>query len=475
VSGDAEGQQAQEPKAAKLGFLFGGTSSSPAIGIEPFKQTLRERGWIEGQTLTLVYRYADGYYERLPALAREVLDRRVAVIVTDGTPPTRAAKQATTTVPIVMATTADPVGTGLVSSLAHPGANLTGVSYFFSEINGKRIELLKEAAPHVARVAVVYNPLNPISDPAVVALETTAEALKMRTQRVAVRTPEDFDAVLALMTRQTVDAVTEGRNITVEWRFSGASDERLSNLAAELVRLKLDVIVAINTQASLAAKRATTTTPIVMTRVSDPVRTGLVASFAHPGGNITGLSNFSDELSGKRLAVIRELMPAVSRLAVLWNVGNPGIELSVREMGRASTQFGLELHLHGVKSADDVRPSLERVVRERAGALFVFDDVLMMTHKTEILNSAAKVRLPVISQYAELTEAGGLMAYGPDVSNMYRRAATYVDKILKGTRPADLPIEQPTKVQLAINLKAAKALGLTIPQTLLLQADQVIQ
>jgi putative ABC transport system substrate-binding protein len=224
----------------------------------------------------------------------------------------------------------------------------------------------------------------------------------------------------------------EGRNITVEWRFSGASDERLSNLAAELVRLKLDVIVAINTQASLAAKRATTTTPIVMTRVSDPVRTGLVASFAHPGGNITGLSNFSDELSGKRLAVIRELMPAVSRLAVLWNVGNPGIELSVREMGRASTQFGIELHLHGVKSADDVRPSLERVVRERAGALFVFDDVLMMTHKTEILNSATKVRLPVISQYAELTEAGGLMAYGPDVSNMYRRAATYVGQDPQG-------------------------------------------
>jgi putative ABC transport system substrate-binding protein len=167
----------------------------------------------------------------------------------------------------------------------------------------------------------------------------------------------------------------EGRNITVEWRFSGATDEPLNNLAAELVRLKVDVIVAINTQASLAAKRATATMPIVITRVSDPVRTGLVVSFAHPGGNITGLSNFSDELSGKRLAVIRELMPAISRLAVLWNVGNPGIELSVREMARASTQFGIELHLHGVKSGDDLNAALSGIVRERAGALFVFDDV----------------------------------------------------------------------------------------------------
>ena len=173
--------------------------------------------------------------------------------------------------------------------------------------------------------------------------------------------------------------------------------------------LKVDVIVAINTQASLAVKRATATTPIVIARVSDPVRTGLVASFAHPGGNVTGLSNFSDELSGKRLAVIREVMPTVSRLAVLWNTGNPGIELSVREMERASASSGVELHLHGVRTADDFRAAFEGMTRERVGALFVFDDVLMTTHKAQILSWATTARLPVISQYAELTEAGGLM------------------------------------------------------------------
>jgi ABC-type uncharacterized transport system substrate-binding protein len=266
----------------------------------------------------------------------------------------------------------------------------------------------------------------------------------------------------------------DGRNISIEWRFAGATNERLRDLAEELVRLKVDVIVAINTQASLAAKRATATTPIVIARVSDPVRTGLVASFAHPGGNITGLSNFSDELSGKRLAVIREILPTASRLAVFWNIGNPGIELSVREMERASTQFGIELHLHGVKSADDFRTAFEGVTRERASALFVFDDVLMTTHKTQILNWTAKARLPVISQYAELTEAGGLMAYGPNIPDIYRRAANYVDKILKGAKPAELPVEQPTKLELVVNLKSAKALGVKIPDSILLRADKVL-
>ena len=160
----ARAQSAQAPKAAKIGFLLGGTVSSPGIFIEPFRQTMREMGWIEGQNLTLVSRYAEGRYERLPALARELLDLGVDVIVTEGTPPARAAKQATTMVPIVMASTADPVGSGLVTNLARPGGNLTGVSWFFSEINAKRLGLLKEAVPRVARVAVVYNPLNPISN-----------------------------------------------------------------------------------------------------------------------------------------------------------------------------------------------------------------------------------------------------------------------------------------------------------------------
>jgi len=267
----------------------------------------------------------------------------------------------------------------------------------------------------------------------------------------------------------------DGRNISIEWRFSGATAERLRDLAEELVRLNVDVIVAINTPAAVAAKRATTTTPIVIARVSDPVRTGLVASFARPGGNITGLTAFSDELSGKRLAMIREIIPTVSRLSVLWSNDNTGIELSVREMERASTKFGIDIRLHGVKTAADFSAAFESITRERAGALFVFDDVLMTTHKTQILDRAARLRLPVISQYAELTDAGGLMAYGPNIPDLYRQAASYVDRILKGARPADLPVEQPTKLDLVINLKTAKALGLTIPPSVLLRVDRMIE
>jgi putative ABC transport system substrate-binding protein len=195
VSLDAEGQQAQGPKAAKIGFLLGGTLSTPSVQIEPFKQTLRENGWIEGQNLTLEYRPAEGHYERLPALAREFVARGVDVIVTDGTPQTRAAVWATKTIPVVMATTGDPVATGLVSNLAHPGGNLTGASYFLPEINAKRLELLKEAAPHIARVAVLYNALNAVDEVAVVAIEAVAQTLQLRIQRLAVRAPADFDAV----------------------------------------------------------------------------------------------------------------------------------------------------------------------------------------------------------------------------------------------------------------------------------------
>ncbi len=267
----------------------------------------------------------------------------------------------------------------------------------------------------------------------------------------------------------------EGRNLKIEWRFAGATSERFSELAEELARLKLDVIVSINTQASLAVKNATRVTPIVIVRVSDPVRTGLVASFAHPGGNITGVSNFSDELSGKRLELIKELLPVGPRLAVLWNAGNPGIDVSVKEMERAASQNGVQLRAHGVKGTDDLRGVFDAVVREHASALFVFDDILVTAHKKQILDLAAKARLPVISQYREFVDAGGLMSYGPNPQELYRRAATYVDRIFKGAKLADLPVEQPTKFELVINLKTAKALGLTIPPSLLARADQVIE
>jgi putative ABC transport system substrate-binding protein len=204
----ADAQTTPGSKAAKIGFLLGSALSSPSVQIEPFKQVLREKGWNEGQNLTPEYRAAEGYYERLPALARELVDLGVDVIVTEGSPPTRAAIQVTKTVPIVMVSTGDPVGSGFVRSLAHPGGNLTGASFFFSEINAKRVELLKEALPGTARIAVVYNPLNPVHEPAVQAIEAIAKLLKVRIERLTVSAPADFDAVFPRISGRSVNAVT---------------------------------------------------------------------------------------------------------------------------------------------------------------------------------------------------------------------------------------------------------------------------
>jgi putative ABC transport system substrate-binding protein len=267
----------------------------------------------------------------------------------------------------------------------------------------------------------------------------------------------------------------EGRNLKIEWRFAEGRNERLPQLARELVSLKVDAIFAINTQAAQAAKTASGTIPIVIARVSDPVRSGLVVSLARPGGNVTGLSSITDELSAKRLQLLKEALPNATRVAVVVNSGNPGVAAVVQKMEAASAQFGLKLQVLPTRSGNDLPAVFEAIIKRRVDAVFVIDDVLITTHKQQILDWATKNRLPVVSQYRELTEAGALIAYGPSIGEMYRRAAYFVDKILKGVKPAELPIEQPTTFELVINLKTANALGLTIPQSLLLRADEVIQ
>jgi putative ABC transport system substrate-binding protein len=307
-----EAQQAPA-KVAKIGVLLGATVSSLSVQIEPFKQTLRERGWNEGQNLTLMFRSSDGHYERLPALARELLDLGVDVIVTDGTPPTGAALQVTKGVPIVMATTGDPVGTGLVGNVAHPGGNVTGASYFQPQINAKRLELLKDAVPHIARVAVVYNPLNPVDQSSLVAIEATAKALSVRIERLAVRAPADFEAVFSALTRHRVDALT------------------------------------------------------------------------------------------------------------------------------------------------------------------VVEDPMVQSQSLRVVEAALREKVPAVFSLPNYVVAGGLMSYAPNRPDLWRRAAQLTDKILRGAKPADLPVEQPNTFELVINLKTAKALGLTIPPSLLARADQVIE
>jgi putative ABC transport system substrate-binding protein len=267
-----------------------------------------------------------------------------------------------------------------------------------------------------------------------------------------------------------------GQNIAIESRWAEGRFERLPDLAAELVRLKVDVIVSLVTQASLAAKHATVTIPIVMVGVGDPLGSGLVASLARPGGNITGPSSMLAEVSGKQLALLKEAVPKASPVAVLWNPANPVWQAAAsRETEAAARALGLRLQLLEARGPDELEGAFAAMTAEHAGALFVPADIIFVRHAQRIADLAARHRLPAMYGFREHVEAGGLISYAANFAVMHRRAATFVDKILKGANPGDLPIEQPTKFELVINLKTAKALGLTIPQSLVVRADDVIQ
>jgi putative ABC transport system substrate-binding protein len=267
----------------------------------------------------------------------------------------------------------------------------------------------------------------------------------------------------------------EGKSISIEYRYAEGKRDRLPVLAAELVRLKVDIVFVDTTSAALAAQNATRTVPIVLAVGSDTVATGLVTSLARPGGNITGLDQIAPELGGKRLELLKEIVPMLSRVAVLWNPQNPSSTLNWKELQLPARQLGVQLHSLEVRSPTELDKAFEAATRAGAGALAIMPDPVFVTNLKRIANLAAKRRLPSIFHLREFVDAGGLVAYGPDRSDLFRRAATYVDKILKGAKPADLPVEQPTKFELVINLKTAKALGLTIPRSLLSRADQVIE
>ena len=267
----------------------------------------------------------------------------------------------------------------------------------------------------------------------------------------------------------------EGKNINIDYRYTEGRHDRLPGLAAELVNLRVDIIVTVTTPVALAAKNATRTIPIVMASVGvDPVGAGLVESLARPGGNITGLSQMVPELVGKRLELLREMDPKLSRVAVLWDARDPSATLW-KEMQLPARALGVQLHSLEVRSPKDLDRAFEDATRARAGAVVITPSMVSATNLKRIADLAAKSRLPSIYHRREFADSGGLIAYGVDRSDMFRRAATYVDKILKGAKPADLPVEQPTKFELVINLKTAQALGLTIPPSLLLRADQIIE
>jgi len=267
----------------------------------------------------------------------------------------------------------------------------------------------------------------------------------------------------------------EGKNIIIEYRNAEGKIERYSDLVADLVGLKVDVIFTSSTPGALAAKNATKTIPIVFTNVGDPVANGLVASLARPGGNITGLSTLAPELSGKGLELLKETIPKLSRVAVVWNPDNPGKTSSFKETEVAARALRLQLQSLEVRGPNDVEPAFQAAKKDRAGALIVLRDVVVSSQIRRILELALKNQMPAIYGDRGFVDAGGLMSYGPNIDDLFRRAATYIDKILKGTKPADLPIERPSKFELVINLKTAKQIGLTIPPNVLARADKVLR
>lgn len=264
----------------------------------------------------------------------------------------------------------------------------------------------------------------------------------------------------------------EGQNIVTDYRYTEGKTERLADLAAELVDLKVDLIVTASVPPVLAAKKASSTVPIVFAAVNDPVAAGLVDSLARPGGNITGLTNFSPDLDGKRLELLKQAFPKVFRVAYLWNPDAPGTGLG--GMQAAASRLGVQLQSLEARTANDFDSAFEAALREHAHALMTLPSPVFITHQKRIVDFATKSRLPAIYSFSDFTNTGGLLSYAPGDDN-WRRAAAYVDKILKGTKPADLPIERPRKFVFIVNLKAAKQIGVTIPPNVLVRADRVIK
>ena len=267
----------------------------------------------------------------------------------------------------------------------------------------------------------------------------------------------------------------EGQNLVIEPRYANGQMNRLPELAIELTRVPLDVIVAQSYPAALAAKQATTTIPIVVMGAGDPVATGLVVSFARPGGNITGVSALEQELSGKRLELLKETIPKLAHVALLWNAADFGMTLKFRELERAAKALRVAVQAFGVRESKDLEIAFSEMMHRRPDALFVITDPLTASHRKQLVELAAKNRLPAMYENAPYIDDGGLMAYGPSQAENLERALHHVDRILKGAKPSDLPIEQPTKFEFLVNLKTAKQIGLTIPPNVLARADRVIK
>src|SRR5262245_4538587 len=362
---------------------------------------------------------------------------------------------------------------GVLLGSVHPG----GFEGLFQGLPGADAETIK-ALFKKYNMDVVGPPLEIAMSPArVTPIRGVAAAAQpaTKTYRIGVLAPgcHPPSSTLDILLQGLRDlGYVEGQNLVIEWRYSEGKAERFAELAADLVRQNVDLIVAVSTPAALAAKHATQTIPIVMVYVADPVGTRLVAGLARPDGNITGVSDMATELSAKRLELLKEASPTLARVAVLWNAADPGMVLRFREIEAAARGLGVTLQPLEVRGPNDFEPAFTAMTQDRPDALFVVAEALTLTHRCRVLDFAAQHRLPAMYEFGVFAHDGGLMAYGPKLTETFQRGAYYIDRILQGTKPANLPVEQPMRFELVINLETAKTLGLTLPPTLLVQADR---
>jgi putative tryptophan/tyrosine transport system substrate-binding protein len=383
--------RAQQPAMPVIGFLHAASPEAYAPMMTAFRQGLKEAGYVEGRNLAIEYRWAEGHYDRLPELAADLVRRRVAEIVTGGTPAALAAKAASSTIPIVI-----------------------NVEAYAPMMTAFR-QGLKEAG------------------------------------------------------------YVEGRNLAIEYRWAEGHYDRLPELAADLVRRRVAEIVTGGTPAALAAKAASSTIPIVINVGVDPVQLGLVASLNRPGGNVTGLAVLSVELGAKKLEVLHELLRTSAAVALLVNPNTPSTEPETKGVRDAARSLGLQLHVLDASTEGEIDAAFEKLIELRAGGLVVSVDAFLNSQRAQIVALAARHAVPAIYGVREFAAAGGLMSYGTDLTDGYRQVGIYAGKILKGAKPADLPVQRVVRVEFVINLKTAKTLGLTFPITLLGRADEVIE
>jgi putative tryptophan/tyrosine transport system substrate-binding protein len=435
----AEAQQ----RIRRIGYLSSGKASpTNDPGLSAFRTRLRELGYVEGQNAVIEARYGELDAGQLAAQAAELVSLRVDVILTSpDEPPIRAAQLATRTIPVVMpGIVVDPLEptfwgekqrAPLVASLANPGGNFTG-------------------------------PQQPTRVPRIGYLTTTFAS------EVARRVEALRQGLFRL-------GYVEGKSIVIEYRYGQGKPDRLPALTTELIDLKVDLIVTHGFPPARAAKQATTTIPIVMAVIGDAVGAGLVTSLARPGGNITGLTSISSEMYGKRLELLKEISPKISRVAILSSETSPATEIAMNELKVAANALKMQLEVRQVRGPNDIEDGFDAMAKAGAGAFIMLQGPLTSSYRKLIIDLATKSRRLAIYHESEFPDAGGLMSYGVNYQDMYRRAATFVDKILKGAKPADLPVEQPTKFEFVINLKTAKQIGLTIPPNVLARADRVIR